>query len=235
MTWLRTAGWILGPGGTGNAYIEVRGDIDNQNHGNTGTPYFSLDGTATQTIKDTSGVLNYNGYSGGDFRGLTINKASGSVVLACDPVIYNGLYLTKGTVSSVSNWWFVDNESIGAAAGLNLGNLTLSTNISAGQMSAGLQINNLNLNGHSLVAPSSLYLSGNLIAGASGSTFTANGGTVYFDGHTSIQQLTSGGNVFYNLTISSGATLQLNDDLLVSHVFTNSGTLDKNGHKLNGQ
>jgi hypothetical protein len=233
-TWLRTAGWIVGPNASGNAVIESRGDIDDQNHGNTGSPYFTLDGTANQTIKDTSGVLNYNGYSGGDFRGLTINKASGTVILACDPVVYNGLSLVKGSVTSGSNWWFVDNESISSAAGLNIGNLTLSTNIASGELATGLQVTNLNLNGHSLVAPSVLYVSGNLNAAGTGSVFNANSGTVIFDGSGAQQQLTSGGNTFYNLTISSGATVIQEDDLIISHTFTNNGTLNKNGHKLNG-
>jgi hypothetical protein len=233
-TWLRTAGWILGPGGSGNAAIECRGDVDDQNHGNTGSPYFTFDGTTNQTIKDTSGVLNYNGLPGGDFRGVIINKTSGAVILACDPVVYNSLSLLKGSVISGSYWWNVDNEPISAAAGLNLGNLTLASNIAAGQWSAGLQVANLNLNGHTLVAPSLLYVSGNLNAGVSGSVLTANNGTVVFDGTGAQQQLTSGGNKFYNVSILSGAVVQLEDDLTVLGTFTNNGTLDKNGHKLNG-
>ncbi len=232
-TWLRSAGWILGPNASGNAAIECRGDIDDQNHGNTGTPYFTLDGTGTQTIKDTSGVLNYNGYAGGDFRGLTINKAAGAVVLACDPVVYNGLSLLKGTVTSGGNGWLVDNESVSTAAGLNLGNVTLSANVAAGEFASGLQVANLNLNGHTLVAPSVLYVSGNLTAAAS--VLTANGGTVIFDGKGIAQQLTSGGNPFYNLTVLSGTTVVQEDDLSVSHTFANAGTLNKNGHRLNGK
>jgi hypothetical protein len=233
-TWLRTAGWILGPNASGNAAIECRGDIDNQNHGNTGTPYFTLDGTANQTIKDTSGVLNYNGFAGGDFRGLTINKPGGAVILACDPVIYNGLSLLKGTVTSGSHWRFVDNESISTVTGLNLGNLTLAANIAAGEFSTGLQVTNLNLNGHTLVAPLTLYVSGNFNAGTNASAFHANGGTVIFDGAGAPQQLISGGNSFYNLTILPHATVQQEDDLTILHTLTNSGTLNKNGHKLNG-
>ncbi|HEX4794526.1 MAG TPA: FG-GAP-like repeat-containing protein [Humisphaera sp.] len=233
-TWLRTAGWILGPNASGNAAIECRGDIDNQNHGNTGTPYFTLDGAANQTIKDTSGVLNYSGYAGGDFRRLVINKTGGAVILACDPVIYNGLSLLKGSVSSGGNWWFVGNESIATAAGLNLGNLTLAANIAAGELGTGLQVASLNLNGHTLVAPSTLYISGNFNAGGTASVFSANSGTVVFDG-SSAQQLTSGGNSFYNLTILSGAVLELEDDLTIAHTFTNGGSLNKNSHKLNGQ
>jgi hypothetical protein len=233
-TWLRSAGWILGPNASGNAAIECRGDIDNQNHGNTGTPYFTLDGTANQTIKDSSGVLNYNGYTGGDFRGLTINKQGGTVILACDPVIYNGLSLLKGSVTSGSHWWFVGNESISSAAGLNLGNLTLAANIAAGELSTGLQVANLDLNGHTLVAPVTLYVSGNLPADGT-SVFRANSGTVIFNGTSAPQQLTSGGNSFYNLTILPHAVVQQEDDLIILHTFTNSGTLNKNGHKLNGQ
>ncbi len=233
-TWLRTAGWILGPNGSGNAAIECRGDIDDQNHGNTGTPYFTLDGTANQTIKDTSGVLNWNGLPGGDFRGVIINKANGAVVLACDPLVYNGLAMLKGSVSSGSYWWNVDNEPISTAAGTNLGNVTLAANITAGELSNGLQMANLNLNGHTLVAPATVYVSGNLNAGASGSVFTANNGTVIFDGTGAQQQLTSGSNKLYNLTIASGALVQLEDDLIVSATYANNGILDQNGHKLNG-
>jgi hypothetical protein len=234
-TWLRTAGWILGPNASGNAAIECRGDIDDQNHGNTGTPYFTLDGTGNQTIKDTSGVLNYNGFSGGDYRGLTINKTSGSVILACDPLVYNGLSLQKGTVTSGSNFWLVGNETVSTASGLNLGNVTVSTNVAAGSWASGLQVANLNLNGHSLVAPASLYVSGNFNASGSGSSFTANGGTIIFDGvSSSPQQLTSGGYALNNLTINSGATVQLQDDLKVLGTLTINGVLNKNGHKLNG-
>jgi hypothetical protein len=232
-TWLRTAGWILGPNASGNAAIECRGNIDDQNHGNTGTPYFTLDGTGNQTIKDTSGVLNYNGFAGGDFRGLTINKTAGTVILACDPVIYNGLSLVKGSVTSGNNWWFVDNETISAAAGLNIGNLTLAASVASGEWATGLHVANLNLNGHTLVAPATLYVSGNFNAGGAGSVFTANNGTVVFDG-IGTQLLTSGGNSFYNLTISSGAVLKLEDNLTILNTFTNNGTLNKNGFKLNG-
>ena len=233
-TWLRTAGWIAGPNASGNAAIECRGDVDDQNHGNTGTPYFTLDGTGNQTIKDTSGVANYNGLSGGDFRGLTINKDSGSVILACDPVIYNGLSLLKGTVNAASNFWIVGNETVSTAAGLNLGNLSLSGNIAAGKFSSGLQVANLTLNGHSLVAPAVLYVSGNWDASGSGSAFNANGGTVIFDGGGWQQKLTSAGNAFYNLSITSGASVQQEDDLTISGTFINNGVLDRNGHKLNG-
>jgi hypothetical protein len=233
-TWLRTAGWIMGPNGSGNATIESRGDIDDQNHGGTGNPYFTLDGTTDQTIKDTSGVNNYNGYPGGDFRGLTINKSTGSVILACDPVIYNGLSLTNGVVNSGANFWYVGNEVLSTAPGLNLGNVYLSNNVAAGEWASGLQINNLNLNGRSLIAPSILFVSGNWSASGTGSSFNPNNGTVIFDGNSSTQQLISAGNAFYNLTIASGADVQQEDDLTVLGTFTNNGTLDKNGHKLNG-
>jgi hypothetical protein len=233
-TWLRSAGWILGPNGAGNAAIECRGDVDDQNHGNTGTPYFTLDGTANQTIKDTSGVVNYTGFIGGDFRRLTINKASGSVILACDPLIYNGLSLLKGTVNTGSNFWLVGNEAVSTASGLNIGNLTLSGNVAAGVWSSGLRLTNLNLNGHTLVAPAVLYVSGNWNAGGSGSSFTANSGTVIFNGNGTQQKLTSAGNAFYNLTINSGASVQQQDDLSILGTFTDNGILDKNGHKLNG-
>ncbi len=223
-TWLNTAGWILGPNGSGNAAIECRGDIDDQNHGNTGSPYFTLDGTANQTIKGTSGVLNWNGLPGGDFRGVIINKASGAVVLACDPLVYNGLTMLQGNVNSGSYWWNVDNESISTAAGTNLGNVTLAANIAAGELSSGLQVANLNLNGHTLVAPTNLYVSGNWNSSGTGSVFTANSGTVIFDG-SGTQQLTSGGNSFYNLTIAAGRTVQVVDSLNITGVLTNLGTL----------
>lgn len=236
-TWLRTAGYITGAGGTGNAAIESRGDIDNQNHGNTGFPYFTLDGTGNQTIKDTSGVVNYNGFIGGDFRGLTINKASGIVILACYPVIYNGLSLLRGSVNTGAFWWFVGNTSnsaniVATATGLNLGNVTLAGNIGSA-LSAGVQVANLNLGSFGFTAPSVLYVSGNWTSTAQ-AAFTPNGGTVVFNGTGSQQRLTTGGRAFYNLTIAVGANVQLQDDLTVLSTFAVSGILDRNGHKVNG-
>jgi hypothetical protein len=225
-TWLRNAGYIMGPNGSGNAAIECRGDIDDQNHGGTGNPYFTLDGAGNQTIKDTSGVNNYDGYPGGDSRGLTINKSTGSVILACDPVVYNGLSLLKGIVSSGANFWTIGNEVVSTAPGLNLGNVALSNNVAAGEWASGLQLTNLNLNGHSLVAPSVLYISGNFSASGSGSSFNPNGGTVIFDGPGPTQQLTSAGNSFFNLTIASGATVQQQDELTLLGALTVNGTLD---------
>jgi hypothetical protein len=225
-TWLRTAGYLMGPNGSGNAAIECRGDIDDQNHGGTGNPYFTLDGAGNQTVKDTSGVNNYDGYPGGDFRGLTINKSTGSVILACDPVIYNGLSLLNGSVSSGANFWTIGNEVVSTAPGLNLGNVALSNNVAAGEWTSGLQLNNLNLNGHSLIAPSVLYISGNLNASGSGSSVNPNAGTVIFDGPGSTQQLTSAANSFYKLTVAFGGTLQLEDELTVLGALTVNGTLD---------
>jgi hypothetical protein len=231
-TWLLKAGWISGPNGSGNAYIECRGNIDDQNHGGTGTPYFTLDGTGNQFIKDTSGVNNYTGYPGGDFRGLTINKTSGSVVLQCDPVIYNGLSLVQGTVSTGNDWWFEGYGSISTAPGTNLGNVTLTSDLTSGQMNTRLQVANLTLNGHHLVAPSALYISGNW--DASGSSFSAKYGTVYFDASTGKQTLDSGGFHFYNLVHTGAGLLQLQgDDLTVDGIFLNSGgPIDLNGHRL---
>ncbi|MDB5339288.1 MAG: Hemagluttinin repeat-containing protein, partial [Planctomycetaceae bacterium] len=236
-TWLRTAGYIMGPNGTGNAAIECRGDIDNQNHGNTGNPYFTLDGTGYQTIKDTSGVLNVTGYSGGDFRGLTINKSGGGVILACDPLIYNGLKLQSGYVSTGTNWWFVGNTSggtniVSTAGSLSLGNVTLAGNIGAA-FATGLHVANLNLNAFSFTAPSVLYVSGDWNNTAK-AAFNANGGTVIFNGTGTQQKLTSGGKSFYNLTIAVGATVQLQDDLTYLVTLVTSGVLNRNGHKVNG-
>jgi hypothetical protein len=67
-------------------------------------------------------------------------------------------------------------------------------------------------------------VSGNWTNGV-GASFTSNGGTVVFDGTGGLQQLTSGGKAFNNLTILAGATLKLDDNLTVLGVLTNDGTL----------
>jgi hypothetical protein len=235
-TWLRTAGYILGPNGSGNASIECRGDVDDQNHGGTGNPYFLLDGGGDQAIEDTSGVANFNGLAGGDFRGLSINKASGNVVLQCYPVIYNGLSLLRGGVNTNGYWWLVTDTGggsniISTASGTNLGDVTLAGNLGAA-MSRGLQVRNLTLSGHTFTAPSSLSVSGNWDGGGSGSAFTANGGTVFFDAAGGTQTLDAGASHFYNVTHSGAGTLQLvNNNLSVDGGLVNSGgPIDLNGH-----
>ena len=80
LTVANTFTWKLGSGII-NGNIEAQGDVDDQNHGGTGNPYFTLDGTGNQTIKDTSGVKNYTGVIGGDMRGLAINKPSANQTL----------------------------------------------------------------------------------------------------------------------------------------------------------
>lgn len=236
-TWLNTAGYILGPGGGGPAYIECRGNVDGENHGGTGQPYLTLDGTGNQTIEDTSGVTSADGHPGGFYREMTINKAAGTVILACDPVVFNGLSLLKGTITDNGNWFYVGSGAPGGAVssapGLNLGNITINSNFAAGELLSGTQVANLNLNGHSLVLPATVYVSGNLNAAAS--TLTSAGSTLVFDGKGVVEQLTSGGNALDNLTINAGAVVQLQDNLTLTGTLTVNGTLQKNGHLINGK
>jgi hypothetical protein len=212
--------WKVGSGVIyGN--IEAQGDVDDQNHGGTGNPYFTLDGSADQTIEDTSGG------GGGFLRTLTINKSGGTVSLACNPLVFSNFTFTAGTVDTGAYAWLLGGQGpVSAASGLNLGNIEIAgANVRVSSTS--LQVANITFASASatFTAPTgSLFVSGNW-DNSVGATFTPNGGTVVFDGASGTQLLTSGGQAFNNLTISEGATVQLEDPLTVNGVFTNFGTL----------
>lgn len=127
------------------------------------------------------------------------------------------------------------NQALVDSSGGNIGNVRLYG--SRVVSSATLQVNDLTFmpgTGAALTAPAgTLYVSGNW-NNAAGGTYNANGGTVVFDGPGTVQQLTSGGKGFFNLTVAAGATLQLEDDLTYAGAFTLNGTFDPNGHKVNG-
>jgi hypothetical protein len=143
--------------------------------------------------------------------------------------------LLRGTVNTNGYSWLVGNTGggssiISSAAGLNLGDVALAGNLGTA-LSAGLQVRNLTLNGHSFTAPATLYISGNWDGSGSGSAFTANAGTVYFDGASGIQTVDGGVSHFYNLTHSGAATLRLvNDTLFIDGALVNAGgPIDLNG------
>jgi hypothetical protein len=205
--------------------IEAQGNVDDENHGGIGNPYLTLDGSANQTIEDLSGQ------GGGQFRTITINKSGGTISLACNPIDFSGLALYAGTVSSGSHSWFVAGP-LYAAPGLNLGNIAIA-GPAAAVTSPSLQVANVTFASASvgLTAPSAyLMVSGNWDDSAGG-VFTANGGTVFFDG-TGTQTINGGGRAFNNLTIARGATLMLESDVIVVGVFTDAGTLILNGHRI---
>ncbi len=88
-----------------NGNIEAQGNVDDQNHGGTGNPYFTLDGAANQTIEDTTGG------GGGCLRTLTINKPAGTVTLACNPIVFSTFTLTAGTVANTGGYtWLVGGQ-----------------------------------------------------------------------------------------------------------------------------
>ena len=164
------------------------------------TRYLTLDGTANQTIEDLSGS------GGGQFRTITINKPSGTVSLTCNPIVFSGLTLTAGTVNTGADSWLVGALGpISAASGLNLGNIEINgSNVTVS--GANLQVANVSFASASdkLTAPTgNLLVSGNW-NDSIGAAFASNGGTVIFDGTGAIQQLTSGGQSFHNLTITAG-------------------------------
>lgn len=206
----------------------MQGDFDDENHGGIGNPYLTLDGTANQTIEDLSGG------GGGQFRTITINKSGGTVTLACNPIEFSGLSLIAGIVNTGSYSWLVGNLGpISASSGLNLGNIEVDgTNVTVS--GANLQVGNVTFaaSGDQLIAPTgSLLVSGNW-TNSVGGTFTANGGTVVFDGTSGTQQLTSGGKAFNNLTIAAGSTLQLDANVIVVGVFYDYGTLNANSYTI---
>jgi FG-GAP-like repeat len=205
--------------------IEAQGNVNDENHGGIGNPYLTLDGSANQTIEDLSGE------GGGQFRTITINKTGGTVALACNPVVFSGLTLSAGTVNTGSYAWVVGSP-ISAAAGLNLGNIEIDGSVVVGSTS--LQVANVTFlaAGDSLKAPTgNLLVSGNWNDSAGG-TFTANGGTVVFNGSSGTQLIYGGGQSFNNLTIAVGATLELESNVTVLGTFTNSGTLNLNGFQI---
>ena len=226
LTVANTFTWKLGSGII-NGNIEAQGDVDDQNHGGTGNPYFTLDGTGNQMIEDTTGG------GGGLMRTLTINKAGGTVNLACSPEVFSTFTFTAGTVNTDSYTWKLGGQGpVSATAGLNLGNIEIDgANVIVG--GASLQVANVTFTaGKGLTAPTgNLLVSGNWNNGV-GATFTANGGTVVFDGNGGTQLLTSGGKAFNNLTIAAGATMELEADVTISGVFTNDGTFIPNGHRI---
>ena len=112
-TWKTGSGIIYGN-------IEAQGDVDDQNHGGTGNPYLTLDGTANQTIEDTSGG------GGGFLRTLTINKPGGTVSLACNPLVFSNFTFTAGTVNTGTYSWLLGGQGpISAAPGCELGNIEI--------------------------------------------------------------------------------------------------------------
>ena len=209
--------------------IEARGNVDNENHGGIGNPYLMLDGNGNQAIQDLSGA------GGGQFRTITINKSGGTVSLACNPLVFTGLTLTAGTVNTGTFSWLVGN-AVSTAAGLNLGNIIVDgTNVTVSGNS--LQVANIGFEAaiDKLTAPTgSLFVSGNWNNSVA-ATFVANGGNVVFDGANGSQQLTSGGKTFFKLTVAAGSDLVLEDDLNYNGTFTDLGTFDANGHKVNEQ
>jgi hypothetical protein len=221
-TW-RTGSGII------NGNIEAQGDVDDQNHGGTGNPCFTLDGAADQTIKDTSGG------GGGFLRTLTINKPSGAVSLACNPLVYANFSFSAGTVNTGPYAWRLGGQGpVSAAPGLNLGNIEIGgANVTVSSTS--LKVANITFAaaGAGFTAPAgNLFVSGNWDNSAGG-TFTANGGTVVFDGDSGTQLLTSGGQAFNNLTIAAGATLELEADVTIHGVFDDFGVFLPNGYMVN--
>jgi hypothetical protein len=226
LTVASTFSWLTGSGPFwGN--IEAQGNVDDQNHGGTGNPYLTLDGSRDQKIEDTSGG------GGGDLRTLTINKSAGAVILVSDPLVYGTLTFTAGVVKSGAHTWRLGGQGpVSATDGLNLGNVEIDgANVTVG--SADLQVANLTFASASdgFTAPTgNLLVSGNWNDSAGGS-FSANGGTVVFDGGKK-QLLTSGGQDFNDLTIAAGTTLILEADVTVTGTFTNLGTFVPNGHSI---
>ena len=225
LTTTGTFSWLVsGSAIYGN--IEAQGNFNDQNHGGIGNPYLTLDGTANQAIEDLSGV------GGGQFRTITINKTGGTVSLACNPIVFSGLTLYAGTVSTGSYSWNIAGP-VAASAGLNLGSITI-IGTGATVTSPSLQVANVTFASSStkLTAPTgSLYVSGNWNDSAKG-VFASNGGTVVFDGTSGTQQLNSGGYYFSSLTIVAGSSVILEADLTVLGTLTTTGTLNLNGHKL---
>ena len=214
-TWKTGSGVISGN-------IEAQGDVDDQNHGGTGNPYFTLDGTGNQTIEDTSGG------GGGFLRTLTINKPSGTVSLACNPLVFSTFTLTAGTVNTGTYSWLVGGQGpISAAAGLNLGNVEIDgSNVTVS--GANLQVANVSFAAASdkLTAPTGQPVRSR----ATGTTASAppsppTAAPSSSTAPAAIQQLTSGGKAFNNLTIAAGSTVKLDDNLIVNGIFTNDGTL----------
>jgi len=219
---------IMGSSRVINGNIEAQGNVDDENHGGIGNPILTLDGSANQTIEDLSGS------GGGQFRTITINKSGGTVSLACNPTVFSGLTLTAGTVNTGAFSWFLGSAGpVSAASGLSLGNIEIDgSNVTVS--SASLQVANVAFAAASdkFTAPTgNLFVSGNWNNSVAGS-FTPNGGTVVFDGAGGTQQLTSGGKAFNNLTVAAGASVQLEDNLTISGVFTDLGTLALNGHTI---
>jgi fibronectin-binding autotransporter adhesin len=220
---------VLGNARTINGNIEAQGNVDDENHGGIGNPYLTLDGNSNQTIEDLSGA------GGGQFRTITINKTGGTVNLACNPTVFSGITFSAGTVNTGTYSWILGSLGpVSAASGLNLGNIEIDGAVT---VIGSLQVANVTFAAasDSLKAPAgSLFVSGNW-NNAVGGTFTPNGGTVVFDGTGGIQQLTSGGKSFYNLTIAVGASVILEADLTYAGAFIDNGTFNPNGHKVNGQ
>jgi hypothetical protein len=220
-----TFGWKM-TGSVINGNIEAQGNVDDENHGGIGNPYLTLDGTANQVIEDLSGI------GGGQFRTITINKAGGTVSLACDPIVFSGLSLIAGAVNTGSYYWMVAGP-FSANAGLNLGNVAIDgTNVTVS--GTNVQVANLVF---MAAADKLTATSGNLsVTGiwydGAGAAFVANGGTVTFDGTGGQQQLTSGGQSFYNIIIVAGSSVILEADLTVTGSISGFGTLNLNGHRL---
>ena len=218
--WLPGASYI-------NGNIEARGDVDDEDHGGIGNPYLTLDGPANQRILDQSGG------GGGQFRTIAINKAAGTVSLACNPIDFSGLNLIAGTVNTGSFAWYVTGP-ISGNPGLNLGNVMVDgPNVTAGGSS--LQVASLAWASKSdkLTAPAAgyLFVSGSWIDSVGGA-FAPAGGTVVFDGGGPVQQLDSVGASFNNLGVFPGCYVILEADVIVVGGFASQGTFNLNGHKL---
>jgi hypothetical protein len=225
LTTTGTFSWLVSASAiTGN--IEAQGNVDDENHGGIGNPYLTLDGAANQAIEDLSGV------GGGQFRTIAINKSGGTVSLACNPIDFSGLTLTAGQVNIGSHSWYVAGP-FSAAAGLNLGNVTVD-GPGATVVGTSIQLANVTFASSSvkLTAPTgSLYVSGNW-NDAVGAAIALNGSTVTFDGGSSVQQLNSGGQSFYNMTVLAGSSVILESDVTVLNTLYLFGTIEANGHKL---
>ncbi|MBF0432531.1 MAG: DUF2341 domain-containing protein, partial [Fibrobacteria bacterium] len=167
--------------------------------------------SGTVTLDGTASGKTMNAGSTG-FYDLIINGSGGVWTLSADNnlAVANDFTCTAGTINISDN---ARTMTVTGVLTLNGGTLTAT----GGSIDAN---GNVTLSSGTLTAPSGNFnVKGNWNNTAA--TFTHSSGTLIFDATTGTQQITSGGDAFYNFTQNNdGATLELQDALDINGAFT---------------
>lgn len=188
-----------------NAVLSVEGDlVNNGDVTQTSSSLIALDGTANQTFN-----------AGGDGAGkalpnVTVNKATGTVILGSDVDIDNAFTLTSGTfdVSTDNNAMTVGgNWTNGGSFVPRLGTVTMdgTASLNSGGTGAGKQFYNLTINGNIAMNPTAKSTESSLDGV---NPFSVEGKSILFRGVGSTT-LANDLDVNNHLTIEAGALLDV--------------------------